>query len=65
MSREVGNIREAKTMVIGTTAYPRILDFKRFSEIAKKAGALVLADISHIAGLVVAEFTPARWVMPM
>ncbi len=48
-----------KLMVIGTTAYPRTLDFKRFSEIAKKVGALVLADISHIAGLVVGGVHPS------
>lgn len=52
-------LEKPKLMVIGTTAYPRILDFKRFSEIAKKAGALVLADISHIAGLVVGEVHPS------
>jgi len=46
-------------MIIGTTAYPRILDFARFSAIAKKIGALVLADISHIAGLVVAGVHPS------
>lgn len=48
-----------KLMVIGTTAYPRILDFKRFSEIAKKIDAYVLADISHIAGLVVGGVHPS------
>ncbi len=52
-------LEKPKLMVIGTTAYPRILDFKRFSEIAKKAGALVLADISHIAGLVVGGVHPS------
>lgn len=40
-------------IVAGTTAYPRKLDFKRFSEIAEEVGAYLLADISHIAGLVV------------
>lgn len=46
-------------MVIGTTAYPRTLDFKRFWEIAQKVNAKVLADISHIAGLVVAGVHPS------
>lgn len=40
-------------IVCGFTAYPRKIDFKRFGEIADKAGAYLLADISHIAGLVV------------
>jgi glycine hydroxymethyltransferase len=41
-----------KIMAIGTTAYPRILDWKRFREIADSVGALLLADISHVAGMV-------------
>ncbi|MBI2592859.1 MAG: serine hydroxymethyltransferase [Candidatus Colwellbacteria bacterium] len=47
-----------KIIVSGFTAYPRKIDFKRFGEIAKKAGAYHLADISHIAGLVVAKVHP-------
>lgn len=43
-----------KLIVSGASAYPRELDFKRFREIADEAGALLLADIAHIAGLVVA-----------
>lgn len=39
-------------IVCGTTAYPRILDWKRFGAIADNVGALLMADISHIAGLV-------------
>lgn len=42
-----------KLIVAGTTAYPYILDFKKFGEIADSVGAWLLADISHIAGLVV------------
>lgn len=42
-----------KVMVIGTTAYPFSLPFREFAEIADEVGAYVLADISHIAGLVV------------
>lgn len=42
-----------KIIVCGGTAYPRIWDFKKFGEIAKKAGALLLADISHITGLII------------
>lgn len=48
-----------KIIVCGATAYPRIIDFKRFGEIADKAGAYLLADISHITGLVVAGVHPS------
>ncbi len=41
-------------IVAGFTAYPRKIDFKRFAQIAEKVGAYLLADISHITGLVVA-----------
>src|SRR4029079_8651292 len=46
-------------IVCGFTAFPRIIDFKRFGEIADKVGAYLLADISHIAGLVVAGVHPS------
>ncbi len=45
---------QPKLIVSGASAYPRELDFKRFREIANEAGAFLLADIAHIAGLVVA-----------
>lgn len=41
-------------IVCGATAYPREIDFKKFASIAYEVGAYLLADISHIAGLVVA-----------
>jgi len=46
-------------IVCGFTAYPRIINFERFSKIAKKVNALLLADISHISGLVVAGAHPS------
>ena len=48
-----------KMIVAGTTAYPRTLNFKRFSEIADSVGAYLLADVSHIAGLIVAKAHPS------
>jgi glycine hydroxymethyltransferase len=48
-----------KLMIIGTTAYPRTLDFARFAKIADSVGAWVMADISHIAGLVAAGVHPS------
>jgi len=48
-----------KIIVCGYTAYSRIIDFKKFSEIAKKNGSLLMADISHIAGLIAAGVHPS------
>ncbi len=43
-----------KLIVAGASAYPRAIDFKRLSEIAKSVGALLMVDMAHIAGLVAA-----------
>jgi glycine hydroxymethyltransferase len=48
-----------KIIISGTTAYPRILDFKKFYEISKKVEAYHVADIAHIAGLVIAGLHPS------
>jgi glycine hydroxymethyltransferase len=48
-----------KLLVCGASAYPRIIDFKRISEIAQNAGARMFADIAHIAGPVVAGLHPS------
>jgi glycine hydroxymethyltransferase len=48
-----------KLIICGFTAYPRTIDFKRFGQIAEKVEAYLLADISHIAGLVVAGVHPS------
>jgi glycine hydroxymethyltransferase len=48
-----------KLIFAGTTAYPRILDWKLFREAADAAGAYLVADISHIAGLVVVGEHPS------
>lgn len=47
-----------RIIVAGATAYPRQFDFAAFGAIAKEAGALFLADISHISGLIVAGAHP-------
>ncbi|MCW5776250.1 MAG: serine hydroxymethyltransferase [Phycisphaeraceae bacterium] len=44
--------RRPKLLMCGYSAYPRVIDFARFREIADKCGALLMADIAHIAGLV-------------
>lgn len=48
-----------KIIVCGATAYPRIIDFAKFGKIADKVGAYLLADVSHIAGLIVAGAHPS------
>ena len=52
-----------KLIICGTTAYPRILDWKKFREIADAVGAYLMADIAHIAGLVAGGVhpSPAPW----
>jgi len=50
--REIALRERPKMIVCGATAYPRKIDFKAFSRIAKEVGAYTLADISHIAGLI-------------
>lgn len=47
-----------KLIIAGASAYPRILDFERFRFIADKAGAILMVDIAHIAGLVAAGVHP-------
>jgi glycine hydroxymethyltransferase len=56
--RELARKEHPQIIVTGATAYPRQFDFKVFSEIAKEVGAYLLADISHIAGLIVAGAHP-------
>jgi glycine hydroxymethyltransferase len=48
-----------KIIVCGASAYPRILDFPAFAAIAREVGALLLADIAHIAGLVAGGAHPS------
>ena len=48
-----------RMITVGASAYPRIIDFRRMGEIARAAGALLLADIAHIAGLVAAGLHPS------
>lgn len=47
-----------KLIICGASAYPRIIDFKKFREITDEVGAYLLADIAHIAGLVAAKLHP-------
>lgn len=46
-------------LICGASAYPRTIDFERIGEIARSVGAMVMADIAHIAGLVAAGLHPS------
>ena len=48
-----------KVIVAGASAYPRVIDYARFREIADEVGAYLVADIAHVAGLIVAGIHPS------
>ncbi|MFE5027988.1 serine hydroxymethyltransferase [Streptomyces sp. NPDC056656] len=56
---ELARAHRPTVMVAGASAYPRVIDFARFRAIADSVGAYLLADISHIAGLVVTGEHPS------
>ena len=58
---KIGTLAETqkpKLLIIGTTAYPLALNWKKFAEIADSVGAWLVADVSHVAGLIVAGSYP-------
>ena len=55
---ELARKHRPKMITVGASAYPRIIDFQRMAEIAQEVGAYLMADIAHIAGLVVAGLHP-------
>ena len=57
--RDMARKEKPRIIVAGGTAYPRIIDFKAFGSIAKEVGAYFLADIAHIAGLIVGGVHPS------
>ncbi|HMI82526.1 MAG TPA: serine hydroxymethyltransferase [Polyangiaceae bacterium] len=57
--RALARQHKPKLIFCGTTAYPRQLDFQAFGDVAKEVGAVLAADIAHIAGLVVAGVHPS------
>lgn len=56
--RELALKYRPKLILAGASAYPRIIDFEKFSEIAKEVGAYFMVDMAHIAGLVAAGLHP-------
>jgi glycine hydroxymethyltransferase len=57
--REIASASRPKMILAGASAYPRILHFERFREIADEVGAFFLTDMAHIAGLVAADVHPS------
>lgn len=57
--QKIAEEKRPKMIICGASAYPRIIDFARIGEIAKSIGAIVMADIAHIAGLVAAGLHPS------
>lgn len=55
---ELAREHKPKLILAGASAYPRIIDFNRFAEIAKNVGALLFVDMAHIAGLVAGGIHP-------
>jgi glycine hydroxymethyltransferase len=58
LARQAEEVRP-KLIVSGASAYPRIIDFERIAAIAHSIGALMMADIAHIAGLIAAGLHPS------
>jgi glycine hydroxymethyltransferase len=56
--RKIAEEVQPKMIVCGASAYPRIIDFKAFGEIARDVGAYAFADVSHIAGLIAGGVHP-------
>lgn len=56
---ELAKQYKPKLIIAGASAYPRIIDFKKFREIADKVGAYLMVDMAHIAGLVATGLHPS------
>lgn len=56
---ELAKQNKPKLIIAGASAYPRIIDFKKFREIADEVGAYLMVDMAHIAGLVAAGLHPS------
>ena len=57
--RVLAKEHQPKMIIAGASAYPRTIDFKAFSEIAKEVGAYLMVDMAHIAGLVAVGLHPS------
>lgn len=57
--RQIALVEKPKLIIAGASAYARIIDFKKFREIADEVGAYLMVDMAHIAGLVAAGLHPS------
>jgi glycine hydroxymethyltransferase len=57
--RALAKEHRPKMIVVGASAYPRVIDFKNFRDIADEVGAVIMVDIAHIAGLVATGLHPS------
>ena len=57
--RDLAKKHSPKMIIAGASAYPRVIDFKTFGEIARECGAVLMVDMAHIAGLVAAGVHPS------
>jgi glycine hydroxymethyltransferase len=57
--RDLAKKHRPRLIIAGASAYPRTIDYELFAQIAQEVGALLMADISHIAGLVVTGLHPS------
>ena len=56
---EAAKKEKPRLIIAGASAYPRLIDFAKFAEIAKEVGAYFMADIAHIAGLIIGGVHPS------
>jgi glycine hydroxymethyltransferase len=57
--RDMAKTHKPKVIVAGASAYPRVIDFAKFGEIAREVGAELVVDMAHISGLVAAGLHPS------
>jgi len=57
-AERLANEHKPKLIIVGASAYPRFIDFPRMARVAEAAGAALMVDMAHVAGLVAAGFHP-------
>jgi glycine hydroxymethyltransferase len=57
--RDLARKHNPKMIIAGASAYPRTIDYSVFADISREVGAVLMADIAHIAGLIVADLHPS------
>ncbi|MCA1960085.1 MAG: serine hydroxymethyltransferase [Desulfomonile sp.] len=57
--RDLARAHRPRMIIAGASAYPRVIDYATFGEIAREVGAVLMADVAHVAGLIVADLHPS------